>query len=82
MASTVEVRRNERGARCVYVRGNFISDHATHAAARIAAQQVERAESLAPDGNDRRQCTCGNPWVDSYVHRTDGPCFHVADVEW
>lgn len=64
------------------VRGNFISDHATHQAARIAAQQVERAESLAPDGNDRRPCTCGNPWVDSYVHRTDGPCFHVASVEW
>lgn len=87
---STEVRRNERGAWCVYVRGNLISDHATHSAARIAAKQIERAESLAwrsgigmaPDGNDRRPCTCGNPWVDSHLHRTDGPCFHVADVEW
>jgi hypothetical protein len=44
---SIDVRRNERGAWCVYVRGNFISDHATHEAARIAAKQVERAESLA-----------------------------------
>ena len=79
---STEVRRNERGVWCVYLRGNFISDHATHTAARIAAQQIARAEALAPDGNDRRPCTCGQPWADSYVHRTDGPCFHVASVAW
>ena len=42
---SVEIRRNERGAWCVIVRGNFISDHATHAAARIVAQQVSEAEA-------------------------------------
>lgn len=42
---SVEIRRNERGAWCVIVRGNFISDHATHAAARTAAQQLAEAEA-------------------------------------
>lgn len=85
---STEVRRNDRGAWCVYVRGNFISDHATHSAARIAAHQIERAESLAwrsgiglaPDGNDRRPCTCGKPWIDGVVHRADGQCFDVSRV--
>lgn len=31
----------------------------------------------APDGNDRRPCTCGHPQADGVVHRSDGPCFHV-----
>lgn len=46
---SIDVRRNERGAWCVYARGNFISDHATHTAARIAAQQIARAEALTGD---------------------------------
>ena len=41
----VQVRRNKRGSWCVYVRGNFISDHATHEAARITAQRVARVEA-------------------------------------
>lgn len=40
----VEVRRRKSGAWCVYVRGNFISDHATHEAARVSAQQIARIE--------------------------------------
>jgi hypothetical protein len=35
----VEVRRNERGAWCVYLDGVMVSDHRDHAAARMAAQR-------------------------------------------
>lgn len=35
---SVDVHRNERGAWCVYIDGQAVSDHATHSAARIAAQ--------------------------------------------
>lgn len=56
--SAVEVRRREGGAWCVYVRGNFISDHATHDAARKVAQQVARVErdldNAAADAEDQR----------------------------
>jgi hypothetical protein len=45
--SVVEVRRNKRGAWCVYVRGSFISDHATRDAAVIAARQIDRTERHA-----------------------------------
>jgi hypothetical protein len=45
--SAAEVRRNERGAWCVYVRGNFISDHATRDGAVVAARQVDRIERHA-----------------------------------
>lgn len=53
MSDVVTVRRNERGSWCVYVRGNFISDHATHAAARAAAQNVARAEETVEEANAR-----------------------------
>lgn len=35
----LEVKRNERGTWCVYIDGHMISDHASHAAARIASQR-------------------------------------------
>jgi hypothetical protein len=41
----VTIRMNERGSLCVYVRGNFISDHASHAAARTVARQLDLAET-------------------------------------
>ena len=42
----IEVRR--RGASwCVYLRGQFISDHATHTGASAAAQNIARAEAVA-----------------------------------
>ena len=34
----VEVRKNERGAWCVYLDGLMVSDHSTHEAARAAAR--------------------------------------------
>lgn len=40
----VSVRRNEHYAWCVYLDGEFLSDHATHEAARVAAQRVHLAE--------------------------------------
>jgi hypothetical protein len=58
----------------------FISDHATHDAARTAARQIAQAEALAPDGNDRRPCTCGEPWLDGTIHRTEGQCMDVSKV--
>lgn len=35
----IEVRRLNSGAWCVIIDGQFISDHATHEAARITAQR-------------------------------------------
>jgi hypothetical protein len=35
----VTVAKNERGAWCVYLDGQLVSDHATHIAARLAAQR-------------------------------------------
>ena len=35
----VEVRKNERGAWCVFLDDRVVSDHATHEAARIAARR-------------------------------------------
>lgn len=52
----VSVVRRPTGSWCVYLDGQFISDHATHQAARRTAQQVARieADSFDPysDGND------------------------------
>lgn len=45
---SVEVRKNERGTWCVYVDGRMISDHATHTAARISAQNIVNAERERP----------------------------------
>ena len=42
--STISVRRNERGAWCVYVRGQFISDHRSRDGAVATARQLERFE--------------------------------------
>lgn len=54
----VQVRRRDSGAWCVYVRGNFISDHATHEAARTTAQRIARIEAdldaAAADAEDQR----------------------------
>lgn len=36
--------------------------------------------AAAPDGNDRRPCTCGQPQTEGVIHRPDGPCFHVSEV--
>jgi hypothetical protein len=38
----IEVRRNARGAWCVFIGGQMISDHATHEAARLTAQRHQR----------------------------------------
>ena len=35
---SVEARKNDRGAWCVYLDGVMVSDHRTHEAARLAAQ--------------------------------------------
>jgi hypothetical protein len=47
----IDVRR--RGASwCVFLRGQFISDHATHTGATAAAQNIARAEApVAPKGD-------------------------------
>jgi hypothetical protein len=36
--NNIEVKKNERGSWCVYIDGKFISDHATHTAARLTAK--------------------------------------------
>jgi hypothetical protein len=36
--NNIQVIRNERGSWCVYIDGKFISDHATHTAARLTAK--------------------------------------------
>lgn len=35
----IEVHTNDRGAWCVYINGQFVSDHRTAEAARIAARR-------------------------------------------
>lgn len=45
MSAQVHVRRSGAGTWCVYVGAQFISDHATHEAARTAARQIARAEA-------------------------------------
>jgi hypothetical protein len=42
---TIEVRRRYGGAWCVYIDGEFVSDHATHVAARRAAAQHASMDS-------------------------------------
>lgn len=41
--NVVSVRKNEQGAWCVYVNGEFVSDHRSHDGARIAAQALANA---------------------------------------
>lgn len=43
--------------------------------------EIHQVPSLAPDGVDRRPCVCGHPQAEGVLHRTDGPCFHVARSE-
>lgn len=39
MGEDIDVRKNERGAWCVYIDGRMVSDHRTAEAARIAARR-------------------------------------------
>ena len=64
-----DMEMTRRLAECVEARSAMQRD-------RLAAQSLRQAVH-APDGNDRRQCTCGYPQADGVVHRTDGPCFHA-----
>lgn len=45
--SIVEARKDERGIWSVYVRGNWMSSHATHEAARLVAQQMLLVEQAS-----------------------------------
>jgi hypothetical protein len=47
---SITVAKNERGAWCVYIDGQFISDHATHTAARVAARNhyIAAVRSIEP----------------------------------
>lgn len=64
-----DMEMTRRLAECVEARSAMQRDQ-------LASQTLGQAVQ-APDGNDRRQCTCGHPQADGVVHRTNGPCFHV-----
>lgn len=46
----------------------------------IQGHSAKHYAPLAPDGNDRRPCTCGQPQTEGVIHRPNGPCFHVSEV--
>lgn len=52
-AGVIEVRKNERGAWCVYIDGRMISDHRDHEAARIAALRHQGIDAPAHDEGQR-----------------------------